>query len=32
MNDWKDTIQNIEMFAFVALLVWLYLKPVGPID
>lgn len=30
MSDWLDTILNIEIFAFLALLVWLYLKPIAP--
>lgn len=28
MSALVDTIMNIEVFAFIALLVWLYLKPV----
>ncbi|MEM6902900.1 MAG: hypothetical protein AAF556_06655 [Pseudomonadota bacterium] len=28
MNDWVETILNIEIFAFIALLIWLYLKPI----
>lgn len=27
MNDFIDTLLNIEVFAFIALLVWLYVKP-----
>ncbi len=27
MNDWLDTILNINVFAFIGLLTWLYLKP-----
>ena len=29
MNSLIDTLLNINVFAFVALLVWLYLKPIG---
>lgn len=29
MSEFTDTIMNIEIFAFIALLVWLYLKPVS---
>lgn len=32
MNDWLDTILNIEVFAFLGVLIWLYLKPIKPID
>lgn len=32
MNDWSDTILNIEIFAFIGLLIWLYLKPIEPHD
>ena len=28
MSAWLDTIMNIEVFAFIGLLVWLYFK--GP--
>lgn len=28
MSDLTDTILNIEIFAFVGLLIWLYVKPV----
>ena len=31
MNDWLDTILNINVFAFIGLMVWLYLKP-APTD
>ena len=27
MSNWLDTLMNIEVFAFIALLVWLYVKP-----
>lgn len=27
MNDLVDTLLNIEVFAFIGLLIWLYLKP-----
>jgi len=27
MNELVDTLLNIEVFAFIALLVWLYVKP-----
>lgn len=30
MNDWLDTTQNIQIFAFIALLAWLYFKPIAP--
>ncbi|WP_180980937.1 hypothetical protein [Pseudovibrio exalbescens] len=29
MSDLLDTIMNIEVFAFIALLVWLYFAPIG---
>ena len=29
MGNVLDTILNIEAFAFIGLLVWLYFKPVG---
>ncbi|MDD7910898.1 MULTISPECIES: hypothetical protein [Pseudovibrio] len=29
MSEWLDTIMNIEVFAFIALLVWLYFAPIG---
>ena len=32
MNDLLDTIMNIEVFAFIGLLVWLYFKPFAPDD
>ncbi len=32
MSDLLDTILNIEVFAFIGLLVWLYLKPFGGDD
>ena len=32
MGDVLDTIMNIEVFAFIGLLVWLYLKPDGEKD
>lgn len=32
MIDWADTIQNIEIFAFIGLLIWLALKPIEPLD
>ena len=27
MSNWLDTILNVEVFAFIGLLVWLYFKP-----
>ena len=27
MSNWLDTIMNVEVFAFIGLLVWLYFKP-----
>ncbi len=32
MSNLLDTIMNIEVFAFIGLLVWLYLKPFGDDD
>ena len=32
MNDLADTIMNIEIFAFIGLLVWLYFKSVDDDD
>ncbi len=32
MSNLLDTIMNIEVFAFIGLLVWLYLKPFGEDD
>ncbi len=32
MSNLLDTIMNIEVFAFIGLLVWLYLKPFGGDD
>ncbi|WP_281358253.1 hypothetical protein [Hongsoonwoonella zoysiae] len=29
MSNFTDTILNIEVFAFIALLAWLYLAPIG---
>ena len=29
MSDLIDTIMNIEVFLFIGVLVWLYLKPVN---
>lgn len=31
MNNWLDTILNIETFAFIGLLIWLLIKPVKEI-
>ena len=31
MNDWVDTALNIQVFAFIALLIWLFLKPIDPL-
>lgn len=28
MNELTDTIMNIEVFAFIGLLIWLYFKPI----
>jgi hypothetical protein len=30
MSNLLDTIMNIEVFAFIGLLVWLYFKPLAP--
>ena len=30
MSNLLDTIMNIEVFAFIGLLVWLYFKPFEP--
>ena len=27
ISNWLDTLLNIEVFAFIGLLFWLYLKP-----
>jgi len=27
MSPWLDTIMNINVFAFIGLLIWLYFKP-----
>ena len=32
MSNLLDTIMNIEVFAFIGLLVWLYFKPFGGDD
>jgi hypothetical protein len=32
MNNILDTLMNIEVFAFIGLLIWLYLKPINPDD
>ncbi len=32
MSNLVDTIMNIEVFAFIGLLVWLYFKPFGEDD
>jgi hypothetical protein len=32
MSNLLDTIMNIEVFAFIGLLVWLYFKPFGADD
>ena len=32
MNTWLDTILNLQVFAFIALLVWLYFKDFGPAE
>ncbi len=32
MNEWLDTLLNIEVFAFIGLMVWLYFKPVKSDD
>lgn len=29
MSNFTDTILNIEVFAFIALLAWIYLAPIG---
>lgn len=32
MNEWLDTLLNLEVFAFIGLMVWLYFKPARPDD
>ncbi len=32
MSNLLDTIMNIEVFAFIGLLVWLYFRPFGEDD
>lgn len=32
MSNWLDTYLNLQVFAFLGLLVWLYFKPVEPDD
>lgn len=32
MNDWHDTMLNVNVFAFIGLLIWLMVKPVDPIE
>ncbi len=32
MNNILDTFMNIEVFAFIGLLIWLYFKPINPDD
>ena len=32
MSNLLDTIMNIEVFAFIGLLVWLYFRPFGETD
>ena len=32
MSNLLDTIMNIQVFAFIGLLVWLYFKPFGEDD
>ena len=32
MSDLLDTLLNIEVFGFIGLLIWLYLKPVASDD
>ena len=27
MSNWLDTLLNIEVFAFIGLLIWLYFRP-----
>jgi len=29
MNGWLDTFMNIEVFAFIGFLLWLYNAPIG---
>lgn len=31
MSDWLDTALNINVFAFIGLVIWLLIKPIGPI-
>jgi hypothetical protein len=30
MSNWLDTLLNVEVFAFIGLLLWLYFKPDAP--
>ncbi|MEM0990426.1 MAG: hypothetical protein AAGK00_16275 [Pseudomonadota bacterium] len=32
MGDWSDTVLNVQVFAFIGLLIWLMVKPVDPIE
>ena len=32
MGDWHDTILNVNVFAFIGLLIWLMVKPIDPIE
>ena len=32
MSNWLDTLLNLQVFAFIGLLVWLYFKPAKPGD
>lgn len=32
MGDWHDTILNVNVFAFIGLLIWLMIKPVDQIE
>ena len=31
MGSWTDTILNVQVFAFIGLLIWLMAKPIEPI-
>lgn len=32
MSGWLDTIMNLQVFAFIGLLIWLYFKPTNTGD
>lgn len=31
MNGWLDTVLNVNVFLFIGLLIWLLIKPIGPV-